>query len=226
MPREKRRPLQYMGYSGRVPRSTLIFALILCCLRLSAQETIRQVDFKNFTYPVSGHLLGHSSLQWFDPSTANTNMKSIQLAKGKDLKKLSSFVMGGKEYDQYEGFTLEKVRYADLTADGNEEAVVDLVYHSGGTQTTNYVYIYTLDHHRPKLLAYCHTGSRSYSGLYDVYGQKGLLVFELLDPTRSQSDCCSSGVLITRYKWQSGSFKRVGAAEQRTLPPPQEEPLN
>src|ERR1700749_4115601 len=127
---------------------------MLCCLRLVAQEKIRQVDFKNFAYPISGHLLGHSSLQWLDGSTANTNRKPIQLVDGKDLTKTSSFVMDGKEYDQYEGFTLESVHYADLTGDGNEEAVVDLKYRPGGTQTTDYVYIYTLDKHQPKLLAY------------------------------------------------------------------------
>ena len=190
-----------------------------CCLRLVAQENIRQVDFKDFSYPLGGHLLGHSSLQWLDSSTADTNRKPIHLTGGKDIT-TSNFVIDGKEYAQYEGFTLESVHYADLTGDGNEEAIVDLMYHSGGTQTTNYVYIYTLDQHRPKLLAYCHTGSRSYSGLYDVYGKEGLLVFELLDPTRSQGECCSSGVLISRYKWQSGIFKRVGTTERRTIPPP------
>ena len=195
---------------------------MLCCLRLGAQQQIRQVDFKNFTYPLSGHLLGHSSFQWLDGSTANSNRKLIQLADGKDLTKISSFVLDRKEYAQYEGFTLESVRYADLTGDGNDEAIVDLLYHSGGTQTTDYVYIYTLDQDRPKLLAYCHTGSRSDSGLYSVYGKKGLLVFELFDPTRTQGDCCSSGVLISRYKWQSGVFKRVGPAVRRNIPPPEE----
>ena len=152
-----------------MPRLILIVALTLYCLRLSAQEHIQQVDFKNFTYPVSGHLLGHGSLQWLCDSTARTSRKPIQLVDGKDLTKTSSFVIDRKEYVQYEGFTLESVRYADLTGDGKEEAVVDLLYQSSGTQTTNYVYIYTLDQHRPKLLAYCHTGSRSDAGLYGVY---------------------------------------------------------
>jgi len=53
---------------------------------------------------------------------------------------------------RYEGFTFESMRYAVLTGDGKEEAIVDLEYHSGGSQTTDYIYVYTLDHHRPKLL--------------------------------------------------------------------------
>lgn len=201
----------------------LVCALVLCGWPVRAQENIRQVDFKNFTYPLSGHLLGHSSLQWLDVS-ASDGRKPIRLVGGKDLTKTSSFVMDGKEYAQYQGFTLESVRYADLTGDGSEEAIVDLMYHSGGTQTTDYVYIYTIDQHRPKLLAYCHTGSRSEYGLYGVYGEKGLLVFELLDPERSEGDCCSSGVVISRYRWESGAFKRVGPMERRKIPAAREHP--
>jgi hypothetical protein len=66
--------------------------------------------------------------------------------------------MDGKEYNQYAGFTLESVSYADLTGDGKDEAIVVLKYATGGTQTTNYVYVYTLEQ-GPKLLAYCHMSS-------------------------------------------------------------------
>ena len=134
-------------------------------------------------------------------------------------------MVDGKEYGQYEGFTFESVKYADLTGDGNEEAIIVLMYHSGGTQTTNYVYIYTLDEHDPKLLAYCYTGNRSDAGLYGVYAKGGSLVFELLDPARATAECCSSGVLISHYKWQHGVFKLAGPIQRRTLPPPKEYPL-
>jgi hypothetical protein len=149
----------------------------------------------------------------------------IHLVDGSDLTKTSSVVVDGKEYGQYEGFTFESVKYADLTGDGNEEAIIILMYHSGGTQTTNYVYIYTFEEHGPKLLAYCHTGNRSDSGLYGVYAKSGLLVFELLDPARASGECCSSGVLISHYKWQQGIFKLAGPIQRRTLPPPKEYPL-
>jgi hypothetical protein len=48
-----------------VLRLIFVLALVLCS-RLAAQENIRQVDFKNFTYPLSGRLLGHSSLEWLE----------------------------------------------------------------------------------------------------------------------------------------------------------------
>jgi hypothetical protein len=184
----------------------------------SAQENIRQVDFNNFTYPLSGHLLGHDRLEWLNiPERAQAKKQPIQLVKGSNLTKTSSFVMDGKEYDQYEGFTLESVKFADLTGNGEEEAIVVLRYHTGGTQTTNYVYVYTLDNHEPKLLAYCHTGDRAYSGLYKVYGNDGLLTFELLDPKRASGDCCSSGIIVSRYRWHNTRFEAIGPIERRSL---------
>jgi hypothetical protein len=183
------------------------------------------VDFKNFTYPLSGHLLGHSSLEWLDtPAHPAIDRKTIHLLDGSELTKTSSVVVDGKEYGQYEGFTFESVSYGDLTGDGKDEAIIVLRYHSGGTQTTNYVYVYALDEHGPRLLAYCHTGNRSDSGLYGVYARNGLLVFELLDPAGASAECCSSRVLISSYKWRDGVFKLAVPVRRRTLPPPTEQP--
>ncbi|MGH9605959.1 MAG: hypothetical protein ACRD3N_09695 [Terracidiphilus sp.] len=182
------------------------------------QSSIRQVDFKNFTYPLSGHLLGHDRLQWLGTSKdARLARAPIRLVNGSDLTKSSSFVMDGKEYDQYEGFTLQSVQYADLTGDGKEDAIVVLRYLTGGTQTTNYVYVYALDPGKPKLLAYCYTGDRAYSGLYKVYGEDGELVAELFDPKKAEGDCCSSGFVRTRYQWRDGRFEAVGAPEYGTV---------
>ncbi len=204
-------------------RLVLMSALILWSSVLAAQQSIRQVDFKNFTYPLSGHLLGHDSLEWLNtPTHPAANRKIIQLVSGSQLNKISSVMVDGKEYGQYEGFTFESVSYGDAIGDGKEEAIIVLTYHSGGTQTTNYVYVYGLGKHGPRLLAYCHTGDRSHLGLYRVYSRNGSIVFELLDPARASSDCCSSGVLISNYKWQNGAFKLAGTIERRALPPPQE----
>ena len=205
-------------------RLVLTLALMLRGSVLLGQQDIRQVDFKNFAYPLSGHLLGHSSLEWLDtPAHPGINKKTIHLVKGAQLEKISSVVIDGKDYGQYEGFTFQSVSYGDAFGDGKEEAIVNLRWQSGGTQTTNYVYIYGLGESGPKLLAYCHTGDRSHSGLYGLYARDGMLVFELLDPARTSADCCSSGVLISGYKWQSGVFK-LASVKRQTLPPLQEHP--
>jgi hypothetical protein len=54
-------------------------------------QTIRQVDFKNSTYPLSGPLLGHDRLHWLDiPSAAHPGGKHIHLVNGNELTKSSS----------------------------------------------------------------------------------------------------------------------------------------
>jgi hypothetical protein len=197
-------------------RCAIFFLALLSCTYVSgAQESIRKVDFKNFTYPLSGHLLGHGRLEWLGRGAVKR--PPIHLVNGSELTKDSSFMMDRKEYTQYEGFTLESVKFGDVIGDGHDEAIVVLHYRTGGTQTTDYVYVYTLQDHKPKLLAYCHTGSRADSGLDKVYAKDGVLVFELLDPERASGACCSSGVVISRYKWQNGRFERFGPIQRRKL---------
>lgn len=195
--------------------------ILISCGLATAEKDIRQVDFKNFTYPLSGTLLGHDRLQWLAmPREAHSNRKPIHLVNGDDLTKASSFVMDGHEYTQWEGFTLQSVEFADVTGEGKEDAIVVLKYFTGGTQKTHYVYIYSFDDGKPKLLAYCHTGDRAYSGLYKVYGDRGALVFELLDPKKESGLCCSSGFVRTRYRWQAGRFEVFGSHEYGTLKEP------
>jgi hypothetical protein len=198
-------------------RALLIGLLILISSGLAeSQKSIRQVDFKNFTYPLSGRLLGHDRLQWL-PTEVHSARKPIHLVNGEDLTKSSSFVMDGHEYTQWEGFTLQSVNFADLTGDGQEQAIVVLHYRTGGTQQTDYVYIYSFTAGKPKLLAYFHAGDRAYSGLCRVFGDLGKLVVELLDPEKRSGDCCSSGIVRTRYRWQHGQFEAIGPAEREPL---------
>jgi hypothetical protein len=186
----------------------------LCCGSAYAQNAIRQVDFKNFIYPLSGALLGHNRLQWLSvPTGATSKRNSIHLVKGEDLTKSSSIAMDGREYTQWEGFTLESVEYADVTGSGQEEAIVVLHYRTGGTQQTDYVYLYAFAAGQPKLLAYFHSGDRAHSGLYKVYGENGTLVVELLDPEKGSGECCSEGFVRTRYKWYNGRFEVFGPRE-------------
>src|SRR5260370_34965863 len=180
----------------------------------TAQQNIRQVDFKNFTYPLSDTLLGHDRLAWLDMQReGHSNTKPIHLVNGQDLTKSSSFVMDGHEYTQWEGFTLESVEFADVTGEGKKDALVVLHYASGGTQKTHYVYIYSFDDGKPKLLAYFHSGDRAYFGLRKVYGENGQLVVELFDPEKRSGDCCSSGFVLPRAKWHNGRLEAVGAPE-------------
>lgn len=176
-----------------------------------AQQSIQQVDFKNFLYPLSGSVLGHQDLVWLDTS-ATTQM--IALHNGLDVKKVET--ADGRAPAQYQGFTLKSVQFADLTGDQTDQAIVDLEYQSGGTQTTDYVYIYTLVDGHPTLLAYCHTGDRADLGLYKIQATQGKLVFALYEPAKRSGDCCSSGRVVKAFQWDGSQFAPVA--------PPQSQP--
>jgi hypothetical protein len=167
----------------------------------TAQETIRQVDFKNFVYPMSGTTLGHDRLVWLDTASK----RRIRLVNGTGIP--------GKP-----GFTLASLKFADVTGDGKDSAIVVLHFDTGGTQQTDYVYVYSLTDGKPEPLAYFYTGDRAHSGLYGVYGEGGRLVVELLDPSKSEGDCCSTGFIRTRYQWRIDKFERVGDPEYGMVP--------
>ena len=188
---------------------------------LVAQSSIRQVDFKNFIYPLSGPLLGHTDLKWLSvPNESSSRTRTFQLKEGTAFTKDFKLRQNGREYAQYEGFALQSVEYADVTGVGKEDAIVVLRYLRGGTQTIHYVYIYAFESGKPKLLAYCHTGDRAYHGLYRVYGEHENLVFELLDPAKSEGDCCSSGFVRSRYRWDGSRFQAVGRSEYGSVKEP------
>jgi hypothetical protein len=185
------------------PMRLLALGLLLCVSAgtVPAQSSIRQIDFRNFTYPLRGPLLGHSAMSWLgDLKNGYSNRPPIRLIGGADLSS-----------EDGSGFTFDSVQYADLTGDEKQDAIVTLTYHTGGTQTTNYIYIYSLDKSdNPKLLDYCFTGDRAYSGLYKVHSENGELIFDLLDADQRSGDCCSSGFVETRYRWDGRRFVRIG----------------
>lgn len=182
-------------------RYVLAAFLVLCSGVSSVEDGVRQVDFKNFSYPLSGSILGHTQLKWLDVSSG----RRVRLVNGKQASALPP------------GFTLESVNFADVTGEGKEDAIVVLHYDTGGTQQTDYVYIYRIVVGKPKLLAYFHSGDRAYSGLCKVYGEGGKLVVELFDPEKRSGDCCSSGIVRTRYKWQRVRFESSGTSERESL---------
>ncbi|MEG9432096.1 hypothetical protein [Terriglobus sp. ADX1] len=152
-------------------------------------------------------------MQWLGPENGMSPRRPIHLVGGRDM--VTTEV-------ETKGFTLESVHYGDVTGDGEEEAIVNLRYSTGGTQTTNYVYVFQVDHGQPKLLAYCHTGSRAHSGLYEAYAEDGQFVVELFDPKKAIGDCCSDGVVITRYSWTGSRFEIRGKVQERALQPSSE----
>ena len=190
-----------------MPRLVIVRAIsaIMILAATSAAQTSTQPNFKNFNYPFAESTEWPHELQWLDTEvTMRVDLKNGRVP-------ISAEDSGSDA--PFRGLTLESVRYADVTGDGKTDAIVVLRFDTGGTQYSHYVYVYSVTAHRPKLLAYFHSGDRANHGLYRVYGQGGKLVVELFDPDKQQGDCCSSGFVRSRFKWTGRRFVNVGTQE-------------
>ena len=195
-----------------------IAALLLALLFTAGPQkkkfaNIRQVDFKNFTYPWNGAYGGPSSTwAWIQLPSSD----SFRLTHGKRW-----LPDPGAEPTEH-GFTLlfmfESVVYGVLSGDQRDVAAVYVSYATGGTATWGYLYVYRLVSGKPTLMGYLVTGSRADGGFVRAAFQNGLLVLDFEDPSKREGDCCSDGYIRVSYRWQNGRFVEV--------PPRQYGPLN
>lgn len=193
---------------------SVLISTVLSATLVAVPKSIRDVDFKNLAYPWDERSFHGVPGTWHWLS--HLPQSKVTLTQGqKDFPP-----PGAKEprspYDSYPHVTFESVTYGDLNNDGLEEAAVDLHYGTGGTATWDYLYIYTLDHGSPKLLAMLESGSRAYGGLTRLSIEGGELVLDFMDRDKRRGDCCSEGYIRVHYRWKQGHFIEQG---ERTYGP-------
>lgn len=170
--------------------------------QISYQEvnSIREIDFANFTYPGS------------------TFEGEYQNAYPEELFTLNN----GKYGDWRDGLTLISVSYGDVTGDSQEEAIINFSEDTEGSAAQNCVYIFTLDDRKPKLLWAFESGDRSEGGLRRVYAKHGELVVELFGKETTVGDtssseftgmCCPKSFTRSRYLWNDGEFQEQDGIE-------------
>lgn len=176
----------------------------------SSNRDIRSVDFKNFVYP------WQDPEEWPDhPQWMSLNLQEhIELVGGKwDDRSANDLAERGP----FSGLTLEGVDYAKLSSGSQDSAIVVLRYDSGGTQYHYWVYIYECWNGKPELMGFFHAGERAGYGLYRVFAKNHELIVQLFDPAFREGDCCSSGYVSYRYRWDGRGFEAVGTpAKGRT----------
>ena len=177
-----------------------------------SERDIRQIDFANHEFPWREADSWPDHLEWLSITEPNR----VRLMNGRWQIPHSSSRTTGNFEPPFAGLTLDEVIYGDLTGDTKDEAVTVLRFDSGGTQYFYWVYVYTTAGNQPKLLAYFRTGDRSAQGLYRVYIRDRSLIVELYDPDKQQGDCCSSGFIRGRYRWDGHVFATRGAIETGT----------
>lgn len=160
---------------------------------------IRKIDFKNFTYPA---------------------------ADGYEEFKLKN---SEKPYihQQEDGVYLSKIDYADVTDDGEEDAILLMSIQTGGSMIPALIYLYTLENKKPKFLWAFMTGDRADGGLKNIYVVNKELIIELFGDSRVVNDewrfdypeekyaGAGNPTIYTknRFKWNGKKFVTVGNPE-------------
>jgi hypothetical protein len=196
---------------------TSIILTILCVPTWGTEtrlRSIRDINFRNFSYPWSGSTDVPAKWQWL----AATPETKLNLVSGSAVVPYSEDHTP-KKSEHEPSVNFKDAVFGDVDGDGGDEAAVTLHYSSGGTANWDYVYIYSLKKKRLKLLGLLETGSRGRGGLVKLRIQDGLLTFDFADPERAVGDCCSEGYARIHYRWNGSSFIQLGPTEHGELSP-------
>jgi uncharacterized protein YecT (DUF1311 family) len=174
-------------------------------------QSIRDIDWKNFSYPLLEPDGVPGEVRW--------------MAEGKT--EIASLIDGryvvpnecGDDIRLCPSVAFDSVNYGALIGINTTVAAVVLTYHSGGTAHWQYVYVFALESGKPRLLAWLMTGSRAAQVLREVSISGGELVLVVNDPDEQQGDCCSAGTITTRFRWMENSFSAIGKPVYKTDPP-------
>lgn len=171
------------------------------------KSPIRQIDFKNFSYPKL--------------PTGKCSMNEVRLINGRYNAPES--IAGKIPSVDCWSVALGLITYGDVTGDGEEEAIVELYAERGGTEASEDVYIYTLQGGNPVVLWKFETGDRADGGPRRIAAENGELVVELfgvgttigkkLYGTEDVGACCPKHFTRTKYKWDGTQFQQDGSQE-------------
>ncbi len=171
------------------------------------KSPIRQVDFKNFTYPKL--------------PTGKCSMNEVRLINGR--YDASADIAGKHPAVDCWSVEVGLITYGDVTGDGEEEAIIELYAESGGTEASEDVFIYAMRSGNPVLLWKFETGDRAEGGPRRIAAENGELVVELfgvgtsigkkLYGTEDVGACCPKHFTRTRYRWFGTQFQQDGSEE-------------
>jgi hypothetical protein len=169
--------------------------------KAAANQDIRKVDFKNFTY---------------EPQCAGEDTQKITVKKGEFSREKQEEGYVDRFY-----FNITGISYGDLNGDDSEEAVILTGCNTGGTGNFSEGFIYTLKDGKPVLFARIPGGDRADGGLREARVENGQLIVESNDPGEEGGACCPQYAVTTKYDASTGKLKQVGTSSKRSLFPSQ-----
>lgn len=171
--------------------------------------SVRDIDFKNFSYPFVEHRFVSvpSRLQWLPVAQSGR----VELVDGRrDIP--------CDDDPKCRLLTFDDVVFGDIHGLGHV-ALATTIFHTGGTANWEYLYVVGIRAGQPKVLAWLEAGSRADMGLRSASATGGDLVLVVNDPNKRIGDCCSTGTITLRYRWQNGAFRQVGQPVKTGDPP-------
>lgn len=177
-------------------RPALFLFLAMSCV---AQNDIRKVDFKNFTYR---------------PYCAGEVPQTIKVVNG-ELSQEKQM----RDYVDRLWFSIFSITFGDVDADKREEAIILSVCNTGGTGNFSEGFIYKLRNGRPTLLTRIAGGDRAYGGLRGAKVLNGLLVVERNDAGETGASCCPEFIKTQKYKMVNGRLVDFGNATTSAIVP-------
>jgi hypothetical protein len=188
----------------------MILALT-CTVPLPQAGSLRDIDWKNFSYPWNGGNPPNRYQQWIVPIP----LTKVALSDG--VSRFGVDLEDSEVHDDTPGLWLQSVTYGKLDGDEKEIAAVDLRFSIGGTANWHYLYVYRLNGGVPEVLGVLESGSRAYGGLIQVAIEQSQLVLDFADPEKRVGDCCSKGYIRVHYEWKDGRFVEAGKRERGDL---------
>lgn len=164
-------------------------------------DSIRSVDFANFTY------------DWY-PKWELMLSKATHFT----LRDGKLEVEAQKNSNEPVLFELLNVQYGDVSEDGVEDAIVTIKMSVVGNAKPYVVFVIGLKNGKPKKLWVHETGDRADEGLRNVYVADGVLVIEQYNAAEIEirggekekvGMCCPSTFTRTFYRWVDARFQTV-----------------
>ena len=180
----------------------------------STTSPIGNFDFKNHSYPLPR---GWENPDGSDATLVNGRLQPIGAVTKGDM---TDEEKAEAKVNRRIGMSYVTTKYADVTGDGQDEAVVILKIETGGSAIPQLAYVFTWKDGKPELIWPFRTGDRADGGLKDIRSENGELVVELYGQDRfvlGQTEtgkitddreqlCCPTYYTRSFYKWNGKNF--------------------
>lgn len=171
--------------AGEMMLRVVVAFIAICCGPPLLGRTIRDVDFRNFTYTIAD--------------------RTITLSEGKGRAEDPNDPSVVTEVTRID------VTYGDLTGDSSDEAVVVLGFRMGGTGYFTTGYVFANDDQIPSRVATFAGGDRAIGGIVTATVENLQL---LVERNEGSCSTCVTSIVTTRYRLQDGRLIVVGTSRQ------------